>query len=124
MLIHGREVHFLLTVGATRAVAKMCPDGDISNIGLIFEGKNTDKMIDIIAELAAAMSNGYEEQKKYLEQGYVPNPITKDEVLTLTIPELEGLQKELMEEIGAGMKTEIEAEPEKQKGKKNEKVTA
>lgn len=123
MLIHGREVHFLLTVGATRAVARMCPDGDISNIGLIFEGKSTDKMIDIIAELSAAMSTGYEEQRKYLEQGYVPNPISKEEVLTLTIPELEELQKELMGEIGAGMKTEVEAEPDK-KGKKNEKVTA
>jgi len=124
MLIHGREVHFLLTVGATRAVARMCPEGDISNIGLIFEGKSTDKMIDVIAELAAAMSSGYEDQKKYLEQGYVPNPISKDEVLTLTIQELEDLQKELMGELGAGMMTEIEAEPEKQKGKKNEKVTA
>ena len=29
-----------------------------------------------------------------------------------------------MEEIGAGMQTEIEAEPEKIKGKKNEKATA
>ena len=42
----------------------------------------------------------------------------------MTMEELEELQKELMGEIGAGMSTEIKAEPEKQKGKKTEKVTA
>lgn len=124
MIIHGKEYHFLLTVGTTRAIARLCPDNNIANIGLIFEGKSTDKMIDTIAELSAAMSEGYEEQQKYLTEGYVPHPITKEEILTLTIQELEELQKEVMEEIGAGMQTEIEAEPEKIKGKKNEKVTA
>jgi hypothetical protein len=81
-------------------------------------------MIDTIAELSAAMSEGYEAQQKYLIDGYEPHPITKDEIFTLTIQELEELQKELMAEIGAGMQTEIEAEPEKVKGKKNGKVTA
>ena len=124
MIIHGKEYHFLLTVGTTRAISRLCPDNNIANIGLIFEGKSTDKMIDTIAELSAAMSEGYEEQQKYLTEGYEPHPITKEEILTLTIQELEELQKEVMEEIGAGMQTEIEAEPEKIKGKKNEKVTA
>ena len=123
MIIHGKEYHFLLTVGTTRAISRLCPDNNIANIGLIFEGKSTDKMIDTIAELSAAMSEGYEEQQKYLTEGYVPHPISKEEILTLTIQELEELQKEVMEEIGAGMQTEIEAEPEKIKGKKNEKVT-
>lgn len=124
MIIHGKEYHFLLTVGTTRAISRLCPDNNIANIGLIFEGKSTDKMIDTIAELSAAMSEGYEAQQKYLIEGYEPHPITKEEILTLTIQELENLQKEVMEEIGAGMQTEIEAEPEKIKGKKNEKVTA
>ena len=124
MIIHGKEYHFLLTVGTTRAISRLCPDNNIANIGLIFEGKSTDKMIDTIAELSAAMSEGYEAQQKYLIEGYEPHPITKEEILTLTIQELEELQKEVMEEIGAGMQTEIEAEPEKIKGKKNEKVTA
>lgn len=124
MLIHGKEYHFLLTVGTTRAISRLCPDNNIANIGMIFEGKSTDKMIDTIAELAAAMSEGYEAQQKYLVEGYEPHPISKDEILTLTIQELEELQKEVMEEIGAGMQTEIEAEPEKIKGKKNEKATA
>lgn len=124
MIIHGKEYHFLLTVGTTRAISRLCPDNNIANIGMIFEGKSTDKMIDTIAELAAAMSEGYEAQQKYLIEGYEPHPISKDEILTLTFQELENLQKEVMEEIGAGMQTEIEAEPEKIKGKKNEKATA
>ena len=124
MIIHGKEYHFLLTVGTTRAISRLCPDNNRANIGLIFEGKSTAQMIDTIAELSAAMSEGYEEQQKYLTEGYVPHPITNEEILTWTIQELEELQKEVMEEIGAGMQTEIEAEPEKIKGKKNEKVKA
>lgn len=119
MIIHGKEYHFLLTVGTTRAIAKLCPENNIANIGLIFEGKDTDKMIDTIAELSAAMSEGYEARQKFLVSGYEPHPITKEEVLTLTIQELEELQNEVMQEIGAGMKTEIETEPDK-KRKKNE----
>ena len=118
MNIHGRDYHFLLTVGTTRAISKLCPENNIANIGMIFEGKDTDKMIDTIAELSAAMSEGYENRQIFLVSGYEPHPITKEEIYTLTIQELEDLQKEIMNEIGAGMETEIEAEPDK-KGKKN-----
>ncbi len=113
MVIHGREIHFLLTVGATRKIARLCPDNEIQNIGLVFEAKDTEKIIDTIAELSAAMSEGYESQQKYLHPGYEPNPLTKEEVLTLTIKELTDLQEELMTEIGASMKVSVEAEPEK-----------
>lgn len=123
MLIHGREVHFLLTVGATRKISKLCPDNDIQNIGLIFEAKDTDKIIDTIAELSAAMSEGYESQQKYLHPGYEANPLTKDEVLTLTLQELADLQEELMGEVENSMKISVEAEPEKN-GKLKKKETA
>lgn len=113
MQIHGREVHFLLTVGATRKIAKLCPDNDIQNIGLIFEAKDTDKIIDTIAELSVAMSEGYETQQKYLSPGYEPNPLSKEEVYSLTITELTQLQNELMGEITAGMEVSVQAEPEK-----------
>lgn len=114
MIIHGREVHFLLTVGATKKVARLCPESDIQNVGLIFEGKSTEKMIDVIAELSEAMSEGYEENQQYIVPGYEPKPVTAKEIMTLTINDLSALQEELMKEIGIGMKTEIEAEPEKE----------
>jgi len=124
MVIHGREVHFALTVGATRTISRLCPENDIKNIGLIFEAKNTDKIIDTIAELSAAMSEGYEKQQKYKDPNYKPNPLTQDEVLTLTIQELTALQEELMKEIGVGMEVSVEAEPEKGgKLKKKEGMT-
>lgn len=124
MLINGRETHFLLTVGTTRRVSKLCPDGDISNIGLIFEGQSTDKIIDVIAELAVAMSEGYEARQKFSNPSYEGKPLNKEEVMCMTMEELEGLQAELMGEIGTGMSTEIKAEPEKAKGKKTEKEPA
>ena len=123
MLIHGREVHFLLTVGATKKIARLCPDNDIQNIGLIFEAKDTDKMIDALAALSEAMSEGYEKQQKYINPSYEPQPLTQEEVLSLTINELSDLQNELMNEIGAGMATEVDAEPEKTKLKKTDEAT-
>lgn len=122
MLIHGREVHFLLTVGATKKIARLCPDNDIQNISLIFEAKDTDKMIDTLAALAEAMSEGYEKQQKYINPSYKPQPLTQEEVLSLTINELSDLQNELMNEIGAGMATEVDAEPEKTKLKKTDEA--
>lgn len=123
MLIHGREVHFLLTVGATKKIARLCPDNDIQNISLIFEAKDTDKMIDTLAALSEAMSEGYEKQQKYINPSYEPQPLTQEEVLSLTINELSDLQNELMNEIGAGMATEVDAEPEKTKLKKTDEAT-
>ena len=123
MLVHGREVHFLLTVGATKKIARLCPDNDIQNIGLIFEAKDTDKMIDTLAALAEAMSEGYEKQQKYINPSYKPQPLTQEEVLSLTINELSDLQNELMNEIGAGMATDVDAEPEKTKLKKTDEAT-
>lgn len=123
MLIHGREVHFLLTVGATKKIARLCPDNDIQNISLIFEAKDTDKMIDTLAALSEAMSEGYEKQQKYINPSYKPQPLTQEEVLSLTINELSDLQNELMNEIGAGMATDVDAEPEKTKLKKTDEAT-
>lgn len=123
MLIHGREVHFLLTVGATKKIARLCPDNDIQNISLVFEAKETDKMIDTLAALAEAMSEGYEKQQKYINPSYKPQPLTQEEVLSLTINELSDLQNELMNEIGAGMATDVDAEPEKTKLKKTDEAT-
>ena len=122
MLIHGREVHFLLTVGATKKIARLCPDNDIQNISLVFEAKDTDKMIDALAALSEAMSEGYEKQQKYINPSYEPQPLTQEEVLSLTINELSDLQNELMNEIGAGMATEVDAEPEKTKLKKTDEA--
>lgn len=123
MLIHGREVHFLLTVGATKKISRLCPDNDIQNISLVFEAKDTDKMIDTLAALAEAMSEGYEKQQKYINPSYKPQPLTQEEVLSLTINELSDLQNELMNEIGAGMATDVDAEPEKTKLKKTDEAT-
>lgn len=122
MIVHGKEVHFLLTVGATQKISKLCPEGDIKNIGLIFETMDTSKMIDTIGKMAAAMSDAYAKRQKYIDSDYIPAFLTEEEVMTFTIPELEALQNELMNEIGVGMETSVTAEPEKIKGKKNEKV--
>ena len=78
----------------------------------------------LFAELAVAMSEGYEARQKFSNPSYEGKPLDKEEVFCMTMEELEDLQKELMGEIGTGMSTEIKAEPEKTKGKKTEKEPA
>ncbi len=119
MVIHGKERSFRLTVGASSKISKLCPGKDIKNIGKLFSGTDTATMIDLVAEICSILSEGHENAKKYEEPGYVPDVLSADEVMTLTLDEISGLQDEMMATIERDMATEIKTEPVK--GKKTGK---
>lgn len=118
MIIHGREVQFLLTVGATKKITRICPDKDFKNFSKVFKAFNGEQQIDALAIVAAAMSEGYEQNKKYTEPDYVPHPLTEEEALTLTIDQLSELQDQIMKDIDAGMETSVATKPAKGSKKK------
>lgn len=120
MIIHGKERGFKLTVGASSKISKLCPGGDIKNIGKLFKDIDTATMIDYIAEICSVLSEGYENSKKYEEPGYVPDILSADEVMTLGIDEISELQDEMMTTIEKDMGTTIKTEPVKT-GKKTGK---
>lgn len=118
MKIHGRDIGLRFTCGASSRVASLCPENDISRLGELFgEGKDIVKMMEIIMALVEALNEGYELNRKYEEPGYEPNPITREELETLDMTQLMGLQDELIQVMTGDSKGEIEVEPPK--GKKN-----
>ena len=112
MFLHGREVGFKLTIGAAAKVAALCPDGDLNRISELFAGGYA-KTIDALAAFIAAMSDGYEQARRFEEPGYQPQPLTADEVLCLSPDELGEVQAAAMAAFTGDQKPKIEIEAEK-----------
>lgn len=106
MLIHGKERKFKLTVGASARVSEFCPDGDIARLDDALKGSYAITMRNI-AEIIAALSEGYENARAYEEEGYKPSPLTVDEILTLSMPELSALQSEALATFNADSQTSV-----------------
>lgn len=120
MIVHGKERNFLLTVGASAEIAEMCPGGEISRIGEILEGPY-NKVLRTTAKIIAAMSRGYENNRKYEEPGYVPEPLTVDEIMALPTGILHKLEEEALAKFNADTGTSVEIEePKKDNGAKTE----
>lgn len=116
MKINGRDVSFLRTVMANCKIAEICPDGDIANARMLFEGNYQDSQ-RTAAKFMAIMSEGYEENKKFRDGGdYEPRPLTEEEALNLTEEEFSEAFGEAIEAY-AGEKPSVEAEPAKGKKK-------
>lgn len=56
MIINGKERKFFLTVGASCTIAELCPDGDIANIGKLFDSGRYSKNMTTIAKFISAMN--------------------------------------------------------------------
>ncbi len=107
MIIHGKERGFALTIGATIEIAEFCPNGDISRIGdAITKGGYSCQMTNI-CKLIVALNRGYEARKAFEEAGYVPDPLTEQEVRSLTTADLTILQAEAMAAFGRDSETTV-----------------
>ncbi len=118
MVVHGKERNFLLTVGASAEIADLCPGGDLSRIGEVLDG-NYNKTLRTVAKIIAAMSRGYENNRKYEEPGYEPNPLTVDEIMSLPTNVLKQLESEALSKFSEDSETSVNVE----ETKKNNGVT-
>lgn len=114
MLVHGREVKFLRTVWAVSEIAKVCPMNNISRLNETLKSESTVEVNDTWATFVYALSNGYEMAHKFEEKGYKPNPVTKDELYTLSEADFGQLIQEAME-AWFGDKVTVEIEEPKKK---------
>lgn len=112
MLIHGKERHFKLTIGASAAIAKLCPDGDLSRIEEKLNGTYTET-IDFIAKMMVEMSRGYECAKAFEVPTYNPDPLTVEAVYAMTPPDLAEAQREMLAAFGADISPTVEIEESK-----------
>lgn len=117
MTVHGKERNFKLTVGASEAIAEMCPDGDLARIGEILDGPYT-AVAKVAMSVIAELNRGYEEAKGYEEPGYTPDPITIAELSTLEFRELVAMQREALAAFRRDSTPTVEIEPDKDAKKK------
>lgn len=116
MIINGKDRKFFLSVGASCAIADLCPDGDLANIGSLFSGHMGDSM-RTIAKFIVALNRGYEDRVH--PDAEKPNYVTVKELMSLTMDEFHQVEAEAFEAYNGGSKTEIELTDPKG-SKKNE----
>ena len=117
MQVHGREVGFRFTVGASAKISDLCPDGDISRLGEVLEGQYGRVARDSAA-IIAALSEGHEQARSFEESGYKPRPLTVEEVMTLRMDEFSRLQQAALAAWTEDSKPTVEVEPEKKESGK------
>lgn len=125
MQVHGREVGFRFTVGASAKISDLCPDGDISRLGEVLEGSYGKVVRDTVA-IIVAMSEGYAAALAFEAFGRAdiggdwkpPRPLTVDEVLSLRESEFIQLQQAALAAWSEDSKPTVEVEPEKKEGGK------
>ncbi len=117
MLLHGREVKFLRTVWAINEVAKNCPNQNIGKFSETLKNESTIAVNDTWANFMIALNTGYEMARKYEDKDYVSNPLTVDELYTLS----EGDFAILINEAIAAWVGDVQT-VEVEESKKNEKT--
>ena len=113
MIIHGREVGFRMTVGATLEIAKLTPHQSIEEISDVLSEATFAGQVELVAAFIAAMSKGDEEARKYETPGYVPHPLTVPEILSLDMKQLSELQTAAMAAYISDSEKTVETEEPK-----------
>lgn len=109
MKIYGKERGFLMTVGASAAIAKLCPDHKLEKWTEMLRESDDVVSIENRAKLIAALNEGYEQNRAFSEPDYRPDPLTVEAILALPNREFLAL---LTEALNATIpKNEIESEP-------------
>lgn len=116
MEIYGREVHLARTVGAEAEISEMCKDGNIANLTeFLFSSSVPSRTIRNTARFIAALSKAGESKMSFEDITYTPEPLSTDEILTLSTEEFMALQAEAMKVFIGDAKTTVEAEPSKKR---------
>lgn len=128
MQVYGREIKFRRTVGATCDIADLCPDKDIANLGDVMNGGSTRDQLRAMCGFVSALNKGYVDWQRFTAANGgragvvamngdvdigIPNPLTFEELSTLSPEELSALFMEAMEVFNEDAETTVETEPQK-----------
>lgn len=114
MKIYGEEYGFMLTVGSSAEVSDLCPDGDLTRIGEMLNGKYSD-MVKFVSKFVEAMARGYDNHCRFNGEEITHKPLTAEMVLSLQSKELKEVQAAALKAFNADTKTTVEVEPSKKK---------
>lgn len=112
MEIFGEEYGFLLTVGASADIADLCPNGDLNRIGELLDGKVADT-IRFTASFIVAMSNGFDDAKRFAGEEVTHKPLTARMLLSLPSDIFREVQDAALKAFKAGTETTVQVAPSK-----------
>lgn len=116
--VRGKEYPLEMTVQAFCDIADLCPGKSIERIDEISKLPISQSMV-IMARIAACMSRGAEESRRFDEPGYEPHPLAAEEILTLPVAEYKNIAGEITQAMKAGFGGQtVEVKPEKKTTKK------
>lgn len=110
MVIYGKERQFKATIGAMADIAKLCPGGDLNRLGEAFTGSFAG-LVDTMAAFIVALNKGYEDAMRFENPEKAQQPLTVEEVKSLTQSQMMQLQEAARLALSQDSKTEVEAEP-------------
>lgn len=107
MQIHGKDIRFRLTVGASAEVANLCPNNDLRRLGEVLDGTYAET-VEKCAEFCEILNKWYVRSEKY--EGRSADSLSEGEVMSLTTSEYKALMMEAMASFRADMTAEVEVQ--------------
>lgn len=112
MKIFGEEYGFMLTVGASAEIAKLCPDGDLNRMNEVIGGNFADA-VTFSAKFIVAMANGYDDAKRFAGETVTHKPLTLDMVMALPGSEFAEVQTAALAAFGEDLNPSVEIDSKK-----------
>lgn len=110
MILHGREIGLLLTVGAMGRIMDLCPDKDIKNVGALMNQPGSARF-EVLAKIVQILADGYAESQKFSDPDWkAPDPVTEEELMSLPYGEYRMVEAEAVAAFAEGMGVTVEAE--------------
>lgn len=109
MEVYGKERGFLMTVGASAAIAKRCPDHRLENWAKLLREGDDASTIENRAALICILNDGYEQNRHFTDPSYKAEPLTEAAVLALPSDTFLALLGEAL--AATAPKREIESKP-------------
>ena len=120
MVIFGEDYGFMLTVGASAAISDLCPDGDLTKIGDLLEGKTGD-VIRFTAQFIVEMAKGFDDAKRFAGEEITHRPLTIEMVMALPSDVFKEAQAAAISAFRGDTKTTVEVAPPKKEENRQEK---
>lgn len=114
MKIFGEDYGFMLTVGASAAIADLCPDGDLNRMGEVLQGKYSETIF-FTAHYIEAMAKGFDDAKRYAGEEITHKPLTAEMVMALPSDVFKDVQAEALRAFKGDTETTVEVAPSKKK---------
>lgn len=108
MIIHGKDIRFKLTTGASGEIADLCPNRDISRIAEMLNGAFGDS-VRICDKFCVILNKWYVRAEKYA--GRKADSLDEGEILVLDPSEYNQIMTEAMNAFKGDTAQDVDVKP-------------